>query len=324
MNAREAEQKLRDAIRRRHLAWSTEQSYVTWLRRYEEYLRVKRPEGDSTAKVSGFLTDLAHEDLSASSQNQALQALLMFYREAMGVELGRVDALRAKRPEHIRYAPSREEMQALLQAVGDVGGYPTRLIAHMLYGCGLRVNEPLNLRLKDVDLANSTLAVRGGKGFKDRIVPVPCSLAEPIRRQAAIAAAKWEMDAAAGLGVPLPHQLGRKYPSWATAKAWYWLFPAHTACRHPRTGETVRYRCLDTNVQRAVRAAAAACGLTGRVTPHCFRHAYATHAMRAGAYVRDVQVVMGHSNLETTMGYLHTEAERVASPLDSMLAEVTA
>jgi site-specific recombinase XerD len=188
MNAREAEQKLRDAIRRRHLAWSTEQSYVTWLRRYEEYLRVKRPEGDSTAKVTGFLTDLAHEDLSASSQNQALQALLMFYREAMGVELGRVDALRAKRPEHIRYAPSREEMQALLRAVADVGGYPTRLIAHMLYGCGMRVNEPLNLRLKDVDLANSTLAVRGGKGFKDRIVPVPCSLAEPIRRQAAIAA----------------------------------------------------------------------------------------------------------------------------------------
>lgn len=294
MNAREAERRLIGAIRRRHLAYSTEQTYVTWLRRYMRWLREAGCDGDSTAKVTAFLTSLAKGDLSASTQNQALQALLMFYREAIGAELGRIDALRAKRPVHLRYAPTRDEVKAILTAVANVGGYPTRLIVHMLYGCGLRVSEPLNLRIKDVDLSGSRLAVHEGKGGKDRVVPLPCALAEPIRRQLAIAVATWEADAAAGIPVPLPHQLARKYPQNAFSRGWAWLFPAHATCRHPRTGETVRYRVLEVNVQRAVRAAAAACGLTGVVTPHCLRHAYATHTMTAGAYPRDVQVVMGH------------------------------
>jgi integrase len=276
--------------------------------------------GDSTAKVSAFLTDLARTECSASTQNQALQALLAFYREVVGAELGRVDALRAKRPQHVRYAPTRDEVRALLSAVQDLVGYPTRLIVHLLYGCGLRVNEPLDLRLKDLDLDNSRLTIHRAKGGKSRVVPLPCCLADPLRRQAALAAARWEQDAAAGSPVPLPHLLARKYPRAALARGWYWLFPAVGTCRHPRTGEIVRYRCLDTSVQRAVRAAAATCGLSGVVTPHCFRHAYATHAMQGGAYVRDVQVVMGHASLETTQTYLHAETGRVPSPLESAMA----
>lgn len=318
MTPSDAQSRFRDAIRRRHLAWSTEQSYLTWLRRYMAWLR-HAPEGDSTAKVSAFLTHLAHEDLSASTQNQALQALLMFYRHVVGSELGRVDALRAKRPVRIRYCPSREDVQTLLSAVQDQGGYPTRLIAHMLYGCGLRVSEPLNIRLKDLDLANSRLTIRDGKGAKDRVVPFPCCLAEPLRRQAALAEARWEQDAAVGIPVPLPYQLARKYPRLAFSKSWAWMFPAHSTCRHPRTGETVRYRVLDVNVQRAVRSAVQSADLDPMITPHCLRHAYATHAMRAGAYVRDVQVVMGHASLETTMGYLHAEACRVVSPLETIV-----
>lgn len=316
MNIETAIEKLRDAMRRRHLAWSTEQSYVAWLRRYCAWLRSCDPSLDSTAKVSAFLTALAHTDCSASTQNQALQALLMLYREVVGTDLGRVNALRAKRPQHVRYAPTRDEVRAILATIQDQGGYPTRLIVHLLYGCGLRVNEPLDLRIKDVDLENSRLTVHEAKGVKSRVIPIPCAMAEPLRRQIAVAAARWEQDAAAGIPVPLPHLLARKYPRNAFARGWYWLFPAHNTCLHPRTGETVRYRCLDTNVQRAVRAAASKCGLTGMVTPHCFRHAYATHAMQSGAYVRDVAEVLGHAHLDTTMGYLHAEAGRVTSPLD--------
>jgi site-specific recombinase XerD len=290
---------------------------VTWLRRYEGFLRASAPAGDSTAKVTMFLTDLARQDVSASTQNQALQALLMFYRDVMGQELGRVDAMRAKRRERIRYAPTRDEVRKLLAVVQDVGGYPTRLIVHLLYGCGMRVGEPLDLRIKDVDLDNSRIVMHDGKG-KDRVVPIPCSLADGLRRQMAIATAAWEADAAAGIPVPLPHQLARKYPRNAFARGWYWVFPAHSTCRHPRTGETVRYRVLEVNVQRCVRAAADRCGLGGMVTPHCLRHAYATHTMRAGACVRDVQIVMGHKSLETTQGYLHAEAGRVCSPVDDL------
>jgi site-specific recombinase XerD len=268
--------------------------------------------------VSAFLTSLAHAECSPTTQNQALQSLLMFYREVHSVELGRIDALRAKRREHVRYAPTREETAALLTAVRDTGCYPVRLIVHLLYGCGLRVNEPLELRIKDVDIANSRLVVRQAKGGKDRVVPMPCSLVDPVRKQVAVAAALWQQDAAAGVPVPLPDRLEVKYPSYAHARAWYWLFPLRTRSEHPRTGATVRWHVLDTAVQRAVRDAAETCGLTGLITPHCLRHAYATHAMQAGANVRDVQQVMGHAHLDTTMGYLHAESGRVKSPLDAI------
>lgn len=322
MNTKEAIDGLRQALRRKHLAWSTEQTYTYWLGKYCAWLESRRPAGDSTAKVTAYLTMLAHTDCSASTQNQALQAMLMFYREVVGSELGRVDALRAKRPQTIRYSPTRDEVRDILGAIEDRGGYPTRLIVHLLYGCGLRVNEPLDLRLKDVDLDGSRLTIQHAKGDKSRVVTLPCSLAEPMRRQFAVAVARWEQDAAAGIPVPLPNRLGRKYPRNAFARGWYWLFPAVTTCKHPRTGEIVRYRCLDTNVQRAVRDAATKCRLAGMVTPHCLRHAYATHALQAGAYVRDVQIVLGHSSLETTQGYLHAEAGRVTSPLDMMVAKL--
>lgn len=320
MNTNDALQQFRDVIRRRHLAYSTEQSYMTWLRRYCKWMKGNR-EGDSTQKVGTFLTALAKSGCSPTTQNQALQSLLMFYREVVGSELGRVEALRAKRREHERYAPTREETAALLRAVENTGGYPVRLIVHMIYGCGLRVNEPLDLRLKDVDLANSKLTIRQAKGGKDRTVTMPCSLIEAVRKQVALAKALWAQDASAHVPVALPDLLVKKAPSYAHAIGWYWLFPARGLCKHPRTGDTVRYRCLDTNVQRAVKKAAEKCGLVGVVTPHCLRHAFATHTLQSGSYVRDVQQVLGHAHLDTTMGYLHVEASRVASPLDSLVAE---
>jgi len=261
-----------------------------------------------------FLTQLARQDVSASTQNQAFCALLFFYREVAGITLGKVDSLRAKKPVHLRYAPEVAEIRLLLNQVKDVGEYPTRLIVHLIYGCGLRVSEPLNLRLKDVLLSESKLIIRGAKGGKDRFVSIPCSLSAQIKAQIEYAKTVSERDRLNRLPVALPGLLAKKYPHWQFSPKWAWLFPSHRPCEHPRTGETVRWRCHEANVQRCVRAAARPLGLD--ITPHHLRHAYATHCLNAGQNPRAIQQAMGHSQLETTMGYLHAEALSVKSPLE--------
>ena len=181
----------------------------------------------------------------------------------------------------------------------------------MLYGCGLRVTEPLELRRKDVDIGGRRLVIRGAKGGKDRVVEVPRVLAGDLAAQMRLARAVWQADAAAGLPVALPGLLARKSPRLAFTEAWSWIFPAHKASKHPRTGEPVRWRMHEVNVQRAVRAAAAKAGLPGRVTPHMLRHCYATHAHEAGATARDLQEALGHNQLDTTMRYLTPSRARV-------------
>jgi integrase len=230
-----------------------------------------------------------------------------------------VNALRAKRPATVRQCPPQNEVNQLLACVSDIHGYPTRLIVHLLYGCGLRVSEPLNLRIKDVDLCQNRLYVHQAKGGKGRVVPLPTCLIEPLQRQLAVGRKRAEQDRLAGISVALPGLLGKKYPWAASSERWAWLFPSHTICTDPRTGTQVRWRCHEANVQRAVRSAADRCGLQG-LTPHLLRHAYATHALHGGAYVRDLQVVLGHNHLDTTMLYLHSEAGRVASPLQQYQA----
>lgn len=322
MNAKEAEKRVREVARLRHMALSTEDSYVSWLRRYCGYLPKVAGELRPEKKVEAFLTWMAHEEFSASSQNQAFSALLFFYRDCMNVDLGKVDALRARRPDHLRYCPTIEEVETLLRNVRDLGAYPTRLVIHMLYGCGLRVSEPIALRIKDIDLQNSRLTIRCAKGQKDRVVPIPCSLIEPIRRQIAVARAVSEQDIAAGLPVQLPDRLGIKYPRLASSPHWAFLFPLKASCKHPRTGVIVRFHMLDTTVQRSCRDAVRRTELNPMITPHCLRHAFATHTMERGGNVRDVQMVMGHSSLETTMGYLHPEIGRVKSPLEAMKVDL--
>lgn len=310
----------REVCRRKHLAWATEEAYTGWIRRYASFLsslkQRKQDQGlSSEAKFERFLTRLATSGCAASTQNQAFNAILFLYKEVLGKPLERVQALRAKRPPQVRTAPSRQQVASLLEKVEDVHDYPTRLLVQLLYGCGLRVSEPLNLRIKDVDLENSQLVIRDAKGGKSRVVPLPCSLVPAIQEQMRKARLIWEADQLKGVPVPLPGRLGVKYPKAARSWAWYWLFPAHRPCKHPRSGEVVRWRVHESNVQKAVRWAARKCDLEGAVTPHVLRHAYATHVMQQGAYVRDVQVLLGHNSLETTMQYLHTEAGRVQSPL---------
>lgn len=220
MTISDALKNLENAARLRHLSLATERAYSRWLRSYIEAMRDYPPDWASERKVERFLTDEARRGVAASTQNQALNALVFFYGTVMGTPLGAIDALRVRRPAHVRVALSAEETRRLLEAVEDTGGYATRLVVWMLYGCGLRVTEPLELRRKDVDIGGRRLVIRGAKGGKDRVVEVPRVLAGDLAAQMRLARAVWQADAAAGLPVALPGLLARKSPRLAFTEAW--------------------------------------------------------------------------------------------------------
>ncbi|HEY5910342.1 MAG TPA: integron integrase [Verrucomicrobiae bacterium] len=317
MKESQAIDRLRQVIRRQHKALSTEDSYVFWVRRYIHSLASTAPELPSEKKVEIFLTRLAlRYNVAASTQNQAFNAVIFLYKQVLGQPLGNVDALRAKRPLHERHAPSVSDTRQLLQAIRNVGGYPTNLIARLLYGCGLRVSEPLNLRIKDVNLERSTLCIRGAKGGNDRVVQLPCSLVPELKQQIQSARLVWKFDKQTRTPLMLPYRLARKYPEYEFSWSWAWLFPAHDPCRDPRSGRIVRYRMHEGNVQRAVKYARRKLGIS--VLPHELRHGYATHCLERGVNPRAIQEAMGHKSLETTMGYLHAESLSVSSPLEDL------
>jgi integron integrase len=317
MNEEQAVDRMRQVIRRQHKALATEDAYILWIRRYMKALRKMPPLLPSEKKLENFLTDLAvKHDVSASTQNQAFNAILYFYKHVLDQPLANVDALRAHRPAHERHAPMPAETRALLQTVRSHGGYPTDLIARLLYGCGLRVCEPLNLRIKDVDLQRGRFCIRGAKGGKDRFVVLPTALITELTNQMQLARLVWERDRRDRTPVMLPHRLAKKYPEYQFSWSWAWLFPSNNTCRDPRSGLIVRYRVHEANVQRAVKLAARKLGIS--VLPHELRHAYASDCLDRGSSPRAIQQAMGHSSLETTMGYLHAEALSVHSPLDTL------
>ena len=314
--------RLREVLRRQHKALSTEDSYVFWLRRYIQAVQKLPKDLPSEKKLEEFLTGLAlRQNVSASTQNQAFNAVVFFYKNVLGQPLGNVDALRAKRPAHERQAPSVSDTQLLLQTIRNVGGYPTNLIARLLYGCGLRVSEPLNLRIKDIDLERGVLCIRGAKGGNDRVVHLPQCLVAEVKQQMQRARLVWELDKQEGTPLMLPQRLARKYPEYQFSWGWAWLFPGHYPCRDPRTGTMVRYRMHEGNVQRGVKYARRKLGIS--VLPHELRHGYATHCLERGASPRAIQQAMGHKSLETTMGYLHAEGLSVCSPLEAFPLPVT-
>lgn len=309
-------EKLRDVMRVKHLSLVTERTYGHWLGRFWDAAMAMPKEWPREQKLERFLSDLALGECAASTQNQAFHAILFFFREVIKQPLANVDALRAKRPAMIRHAPSVDDTRRLLAAVEDVAGYPTRLIVRMLYGCGLRVGEPLALRVRDVQIDHSRLIIRQAKGAKDRMVQIPCSLARELQAQLKGSRALYEHDQLSGLPCKLPGLMGKKAASYERSWAWYWLFPQRSACADPRTGRMVRWHLHPSNVQRAVKLAANRIGLDGAITPHHLRHAYATHALAQGANIRSLQEALGHAHLDTTMGYLCADAMAVRSPLD--------
>jgi len=314
---------VRAKVRLKHYSLATEDAYTWWAGKYYDHCLNLRASLPPERKMESFLTYLAvHRNIAARTQAQAFNALVFLYEQVLGVELGEINALRAKRPAHERSAPSREQVRRFRAAVVDAPHTPARLLVDLLYGCGLRVSEPLELRIKDVlwaDGKNGHLMIRSAKGGKDRRVPLPVTCIRPLREQIARARAVWTDDRSnfPDVGVTLPHQLGRKYPRHAFSWQWFWVFPAAAHCLHPRTGVRVRYHLLIDALQRAVHAAATRVELQGLITPHVLRHAYATHSREP---IETLRQVMGHASIETTSGYRHPAVDQASNPLDDLLA----
>ena len=315
MNNKEAINKAIDVMRRQHKSDSTINTYSHWLRHYIFAVRQMPNSLTSELKMERFLTELARRDVSASTQNQAFNAIRFFYVDVLGVKLKDVDALRATRPAHQRNAPSERDTRTLLSAVHDGGGYPSNLIVNLMYGCGLRTGEAVSIRIKDLDLAQSKLVIREPKFGHDRTVRLPCSLMSRIEQQIEYARIVWKKDKQQRLPIQLPHQLAKKYPEYEFSFQWAWFTPLKYQCTDPhQPSRMVRWHMLSDTIQRAVKRARRLTGIMA--VPHELRHAYGTHCLNRGENPRAIQMAMGHKSLETTMGYLHAEAMSVRSPID--------
>ena len=321
MNPTLAIKQMTEVLRLKHYALTTRETYLGWSHRYIAWLRTQ-PKilnlETSEKKVEAYLTALAQDRVSASTQNQAFNALLFFYKHGVGTALaGTVQALRARRPQRQRIAPDPAVVVRVLNNVQDRHGYPIRLLCHLLYACGLRVSEVVNLRLRDLLIADSLLVIREAKGNKDRKVTLPCSLVPAIERQLLHARAVHAQDSANQIPIQLPHLLRKKYPAWQFAESWAWLFPQRDPCQDPDDQRTVRFHLHEANIQRAMADACKATNTTG-LTPHHLSHAWATHAHRNGASLRDLQEHLGHNHLNTTMIYITPNPTPIPSPYDAL------
>ena len=312
---------VRDALRLRHYSRRTERAYLGWIRRYIVFHAKRHPAEMGAAEVSRFLSSLAVEGrVSASTQNQALAALLFLYGPVLGVELPWLDELvRAVRPERLPVVLSRDEVRAVLLVLR---GTP-RLMAVLLYGAGLRLLECARLRVKDLDFAANQIVVRSGKGDRDRVTLLPAVVRPALERQLARVRAQHERDLRAGAGwVELPHALARKYPNAGREWAWQWVFPATRTYTERTTSQRRRHHLHETVVQRAVYRAVREAGLTKPASCHTFRHSFATHLLEDGYDIRTVQELLGHRDVRTTMIYTHVlnrGPAGVRSPLDGLV-----
>ncbi|MFN3843797.1 MAG: integron integrase [Rehaibacterium terrae] len=309
---------VRGRMRRLGLAKRTEEAYVGWIRRFILANGKRHPREMGAREVEAFLTRLATRDkVAASTQNQALAALLFLYREVLGEQLPWMENIRrAKRPERLPVVLTRAEVAALL---GELSGRAW-LMAALLYGSGLRLMECVRLRIKDVDCERRELIVRDGKGGKDRRTMLPAALVEPLRAQMAEARRVHAADLAAGFGaVWLPDALARKYPNAPREPGWQYVFPARERSRDPRDGQIRRHHVDEQALQRAMKAAVRRAGLAKPASCHTLRHSFATHLIEDGYDIRTVQELLGHADVATTQIYTHVlnrGAGAVRSPLD--------
>jgi integron integrase len=309
---------LSDTLRMRHYSYRTEQSYVDWVRRYILFHQKRHPSTLGEEEIRAFLAHLAADrNVAASTQNQALSAILFLYREVLKKELEPILITGARRPERLPTVLTNEEVR---QVLSDLTG-THKLMAQLLYGSGLRLMECVRLRLKDLDFNYRTVTVRDGKGEKDRITPMPDSLIAPLQRQVERVRLFHDEDLAAGFGrVYLPNALNEKYPNAAVELGWQYLFPAPKCSPDPRSpGVTRRHHLEASGLQRSVKEAARKAGIHKRVTCHTFRHSFATHLLQNGHDIRTVQELLGHKDVRTTMIYTHVLNRgglAVKSPLD--------
>ena len=312
--------RVHEAVRIRHYSRRTETAYVGWIRRFIRFHGKRHPREMGEAEITAFLSHLATRlKVAASTQNQALSALLFLYRDVLGQELPWLDGLvRAKRPQRVPTVLSRAEVTALLERMH---GTPW-LVAALLYGSGLRLLEAMRLRVKDVDGQRGEIVVRDGKGAKDRRTLLPASLRRPLAAQLERVQRQHKADLAAGAGsVSLPEAVARKYPRAPWEWNWQWVFPATRFHRDRDTGRRRRHHLHESVIQRAVKLAAREAGLAKPATCHTLRHSFATHLLESGYDIRTIQELLGHADLSTTMIYTHVlnkGGRGVRSPLDEV------
>ena len=316
---------VRQRMRLRHLSYYTEKQYVYWIRNFVRFHRKRHPSAMGEKEIEAFLSHLAIErGLSPSTQNQALNALIFLFRHVLNKDLGDCkNFTRAKHRRHVPVVLTREEIVLIFNHLKS--NSQKWLIAGLLYGCGLRLIEALRLRIKDIDFGQKCIIVRDSKGNKDRVVPLPTTLTDPLRKQIEHANEVHTRDLKAGLGrVSMPYALARKYPNADRALVWQYVFPSTQISRDPVSGELKRHHLFDSIMEKAVARAVKTSGVLKRVTCHTFRHSYATHLLESGKDIRTIQILLGHNDVKTTMIYTHVAmgpAPRCESPLDTLPVE---
>jgi len=304
----------------KHYSYRTEQAYWYWIRYFVLRNGKRHPAELGAAEVTEFLSWLATErNVAAATQNQALSALLFLYKQVLGQELPWLGGMtRAKRPVRLPVVLTEAEVRRLLSNLHGVKW----LMGSLLYGAGLRQNECLMLRVKDVDFAYRQILVRDGKGGKDRVTPLPEAAVQPTQEHLGRVRALHQRDLAAGFGeVWLPHALARKYPRAGRQWGWQFVFPSKNRSAEPQTGVIRRHHIYPDTVGRAIKEAAEAAGIIKPVSCHTLRHSFATHLLQSGQDIRTVQELLGHSDVSTTMIYTHVMnkgARGVKSPLDRL------
>lgn len=320
VNWRELDRRLRECLRVEHYSYRTEQTYVDWIRRFVMFHGWRKPSLMGAGEIHAFLKDLAIErQVSASTQNQALNAIVFLFKKLLKREPGDFsDAPRARRGLRLPVVGSRSEVKAVLDRLAG----REALMGWLLYGTGMRINECLRLRVQDIEFDQKRIVVRGGKGDKDRYVPLPSSQRSGLQQWLEGRRQQYEADKTRGMHeVELPAALAVKYPNAPFEWRWQYVFAADDFSEDPRSGHVRRHHVDEQQLQRAVQRAVREAGLTIRFTPHCFRHSFATHLLEAGQDIRTVQSLLGHSNVQTTMIYTHVlnrGPQGVVSPADTL------
>lgn len=309
---------VRSLMRVRHYSYETEKTYVYWIRQYIFFHNITHPKEMGAAEVEAFLTHLAVEkSVSASTQNQALHALLFLYKEVLKVDLPWLNEFKtAKKSSRVPVVLTKEEVKTILNHLSGTNW----LIANLLYGSGLRLIEALRLRVKDLDFGFRQIVVRDGKGGKDRFTVMPAKLIEPLQKQLEFARKLHEQDLRRGLGrVEMPFALARKYPKAESEWIWQFVFPSKSLSKNPRTGATGRHHVSPASLQKPFKEILRKSRVAKNASPHTLRHSFATHLLQDGYDIRTIQELLGHKELTTTMIYTHVLNQHrlgVRSPAD--------
>jgi integron integrase len=311
---------VRDKIRFKHYSISTERNYLYWIKYFILFHDKKHPVEMGKIEIEKFLTYLAvDKKVSPTTQNQAFSAILFLYREVLGVDMAdeNIQALRAKERKHVPVVLTKEEVKTVLENLCGIYA----VVVSLMYGCGLRMSEVLNLRIKDIDFGFDKVYVFDSKSLKDRTIPLPLKLKKRLEVQVSIVEDLHKKDLRDGFGtVYLPYALEKKSPSAKSETKWQFLFPMKSLSKDPRSEVIRRHHMHPATLGRNIKQAAKKAELNKRVTSHTFRYSYATHLLQAGIDLRSIQELLGHKSVETTMIYTHVVAEmnkaKIVSPLD--------